>query len=299
MSPMDLINVDVTDGVATITLDDPKRRNAVTLEMCDQLDQAHGRAGGEHLGQLLVITGARPGLLRRGRPDPPGRFGRGGPAGHLRGLPAGRALTRCPSIAAVNGAAVGAGMNLALICDVRLAGRSARFDDRFLNLGIHPGWRPHLDVPEHLPAPRPPWPPSCSPPGHGRRGGGQGRAGLPGLRRRASSSTAAQEMAAKASSVPRELVLKAKQTIQDIALGDQPAGRGRPRARPPGLVDPPAGLPGAAGQAQGQDLVVELSRRSGGPSARPGPNRTGVPISEPAARTSSSRRSSHSSTVMA
>jgi enoyl-CoA hydratase len=44
-----------------------------------------------------------------------------------------------PTIAAVNGAAVGAGMNLALVCDVRLASTSARFDTRFLQLGIHPG----------------------------------------------------------------------------------------------------------------------------------------------------------------
>jgi enoyl-CoA hydratase len=44
-----------------------------------------------------------------------------------------------PTIAAVNGAAVGAGMNLALCCDVRLAGPKARFDTRFLQLGLHPG----------------------------------------------------------------------------------------------------------------------------------------------------------------
>ncbi|MFZ9707751.1 MAG: enoyl-CoA hydratase-related protein, partial [Ilumatobacteraceae bacterium] len=44
-----------------------------------------------------------------------------------------------PTIAAVNGAAVGAGMNLALGCDVRIAAKSAKFDTRFLQLGLHPG----------------------------------------------------------------------------------------------------------------------------------------------------------------
>jgi enoyl-CoA hydratase len=49
------------------------------------------------------------------------------------------ARSTLPTVAAVNGAAVGAGMNLALACDVRLASRSARFDTRFLKLGLHPG----------------------------------------------------------------------------------------------------------------------------------------------------------------
>jgi enoyl-CoA hydratase len=44
-----------------------------------------------------------------------------------------------PTVAAVNGPAVGAGMNLALGCDVRLAATRARFDSRFLQIGLHPG----------------------------------------------------------------------------------------------------------------------------------------------------------------
>ncbi|MDQ3577037.1 MAG: enoyl-CoA hydratase-related protein, partial [Actinomycetota bacterium] len=60
----------------------------------------------------------------------------------LRAIYAGfLAIANCalPTIAAVGGAAVGAGLNLALAADVRLAGPKARFDARFLQLGIHPG----------------------------------------------------------------------------------------------------------------------------------------------------------------
>ena len=120
---MDLIHVDVTDGVATITLDDPTRRNAVTLEMCDQLDRALTDIEANTSVNSLVITGAPPafcagadlthlgdsaeegllaiyeGFLRVGRsPAPVDRCGQrcGGGSGHEPGpdlrRPPGRAL---------------------------------------------------------------------------------------------------------------------------------------------------------------------------------------------------------------
>jgi enoyl-CoA hydratase len=63
------------------------------------------------------------------------------PPGGLRSIYDGflAVANRTPPIAAVNGAAVGAGLNLALAADVRIAGPAALFDPRFQKLGIHPG----------------------------------------------------------------------------------------------------------------------------------------------------------------
>jgi enoyl-CoA hydratase len=210
---MDLIKVDVTEGVATITLDDPKRRNAVTLEMCDELDQALDELEADTSVNSLVITGTPPAFCAGADLTHLGDSAEEGLLAIYEGfLRVGR--SPLPSIAAVNGAAVGAGMNLALICDVRLAGRSARFDDRFLNLGIHPGGG-HTWMFHNICGPQT----TMAAVVFSQVMDGEEAARV-GLAHRVYDDDellgAAQEMAAKASSVPRDLVLKTKQTIQDI-----------------------------------------------------------------------------------
>ncbi len=135
---MNLIDVTTADGVATITLNDPKRRNAVTLPMCAEIDDAMNTIEADGSINALIVTGNPPAFCAGADLSHLGDSAEEGLLTIYEGfLRIGR--SPLPTIAAVNGAAVGAGMNLALICDLRLAGRSARFDTRFLDLGLHPG----------------------------------------------------------------------------------------------------------------------------------------------------------------
>ncbi|MGH9305937.1 MAG: enoyl-CoA hydratase [Acidimicrobiales bacterium] len=150
-----LLRVAMQDRVATVTLNDPDRRNALSLGMVDALGRAFDEleADGAEVGAVVITgegkafcAGADLGALQdsgsRAGGSPDGGSRDGGSRDRLGRIYEGFlriSRSPLPTVAAVNGAAVGAGMNLALACDVILASEAARFDTRFLSIGLHPG----------------------------------------------------------------------------------------------------------------------------------------------------------------
>jgi enoyl-CoA hydratase len=126
------------DGVALLTVDAPGSRNALTLELAAQLAAAVEAAERDESVHAVVVTGTPPAFCAGADLSALREADELGLRAIYQGF---LAVARCalPTIAAVGGAAVGAGLNLALATDVRLAGPRAKFVARFLELGLHPG----------------------------------------------------------------------------------------------------------------------------------------------------------------
>lgn len=139
---MSTVRSEIVDGVGILTLDAPQRRNAFDLDMCDEVAALLDRLEDDAEVGALVVTGAGSAFCAGADLSHlAGDHGRSTEDGLLAIYEGFLRIARSPlpTIAAVNGPAVGAGLNLALACDVRITARSARLDTRFLQLGIHPG----------------------------------------------------------------------------------------------------------------------------------------------------------------
>ena len=143
---MTLVTSEVRDRVAILTLNDPDKRNAITLAMNDEIVAALDEWESDGSIGAIVVTGAPPAFCAGA--DLNDLLADQGPAGMQRIYEGFLRIahTPLPTIAAVNGAAVGAGFNMVLACDIVVAARQkARFDSRFLQIGLHPGgghtWR--------------------------------------------------------------------------------------------------------------------------------------------------------------
>ena len=211
---MSLVNVEISERVATLTLNNPAERNTLTAPMVAEIVAAMDQIEADDGVGALVVTGAAPafcaganlGNLATADGESLGTIYEG----FLR-----IARSPLPTLAAVNGAAVGAGMNLALGCDVRIAAERARFDTRFLQIGLHPGGG-HTWMFRRIAGPQAAMAAVVF--GEVLDGREAERIGLayrcvPDDRLLA----AAQAMAARAASAPRELAIAAKQTVQAMA----------------------------------------------------------------------------------
>jgi 2-(1,2-epoxy-1,2-dihydrophenyl)acetyl-CoA isomerase len=134
----------IDGGVATLTMNRPERRNAMSKAMLEGLLEALGRLADDNAVGAIVLTGTEPAFCAGGdvKAMAEGKeFAAGTMEEKARLLRGHMEISRLlhelpkPTIAMVRGAAAGAGLSLALACDMRIAGTSAKFTTAFARVG--------------------------------------------------------------------------------------------------------------------------------------------------------------------
>jgi enoyl-CoA hydratase/carnithine racemase len=142
---MPVVLYEATDRVATVTLNRPEARNALSAEVRRELPKAMRRADDDPAVDVVILTGADPAFcagldlkeLGSGEHDVAAGARSGEPASGARGpIPT---MTK-PVIGAINGVAITGGFELALHCSFLVASERARFADTHSRVGIQPGW---------------------------------------------------------------------------------------------------------------------------------------------------------------
>ena len=142
--------IDKEDGIVTVTLNEPEQRNPISnTSLLEGLLDAVSEADADLATRVIILTGAGSafssgGNVKKmldggGMADPSPAKTRINYKHGIQRLPLVFDALEVPVIAAVNGPAIGAGCDLALMADIRLAARSAWFAESFVKLGIVPG----------------------------------------------------------------------------------------------------------------------------------------------------------------
>jgi len=147
-----LVLVEVADGVATVTLNRPEARNAISSELHRQLDETIEGLDGRDDVRCMVLTGADPAFcagmdlkalaseeraVQQQRQRTPTRRATGMLPPH-----------QTPIIGAINGPTVTGGLELALCCDFLIASERARFADTHVRVGVMPGGGMTIRLPQ-------------------------------------------------------------------------------------------------------------------------------------------------------
>lgn len=146
--------LDRRDGVATITLNRPKKKNALTLPLLEGLAAALEALHHDDTVRVVVITGAGGAFSSGADLVENAPVMQQGAAAAAAGMALFHRALRAlwsypgPTLAAVPGDAVGFGMDLALACDLRIAGRGARFGHRFARIALVPDGGSSLTLPQ-------------------------------------------------------------------------------------------------------------------------------------------------------
>ena len=137
-------------AVVTLTLNAPDERNALSNQsQWDEIVAACERIARDQSVKVLILTGAGSAFCAGGNvKDMRDKKGIAGGTPYaisegyrhgIQGIPLALYNLDVPTIAAVNGAAIGAGCDLACMCDIRIASSKAKFAESFVKLGIIPG----------------------------------------------------------------------------------------------------------------------------------------------------------------
>jgi enoyl-CoA hydratase/carnithine racemase len=143
------LDYDVDGDVAQIRFNRPRRKNALTIEMIDGLAAALRAAGGDPGVRAVLICGADGSFcsgidlsllgVEDGRLTEPPLHYRRILTDHIHQIAFAFDALDKPVIAAIAGSAVGAGLDIALMCDLRIAGASARLAESYIKVGLVPG----------------------------------------------------------------------------------------------------------------------------------------------------------------